>query len=72
MDFEHAVYSALDYLTELGHSKIAFLGGKEYVGKHELITDARTTAYKKYMNHRKMVVKLILKREVFLLNQDLT
>lgn len=54
MDFEHAVYSALDYLTALGHRKIAFLGGKEYVGNHELIIDARTTAFIKYMKHRKM------------------
>lgn len=65
MDFEHAVYSALDYLTELGHSKIAFLGGKEYVGKHELITDARTTAYKKYMNHRKMDCETYFKEGSF-------
>ena len=65
MDFEHAVYSALDYLTEFGHSKIAFLGGKEYVGKHELITDARTTAYKKYMNHRKMDCETYFKEGSF-------
>lgn len=65
MDFEHAVYSALDYLTELGHSKIAFLGGKEYVGKHELITDARTTAYKKYMKHRKMDCETYFKEGSF-------
>lgn len=65
MDFEHAVYSALDYLTELGHRKIAFLGGKEYVGNHELITDARATAYKKYMNHRKMDCETYFKEESF-------
>lgn len=65
MDFEHAVYSALDYLTGLGHKKIAFLGGKEYVGNHELITDARTTAYKKYMNHRKMDYKPYFKEGSF-------
>lgn len=65
MDFEHAVYSALDYLTELGHKKIAFLGGKEYVGNHELITDARTTAYKKYMKHRKMDYKDYFKEGSF-------
>ena len=54
MDFEQAVYSALDYLTDLGHSKIGFLGGLEYVGEHEPINDSRTIAYKKYMQHRNM------------------
>ena len=28
MDFKAAVYDALDYLIELGHTKIAYLGGK--------------------------------------------
>ena len=65
MDFEHAVYNALDYLTGLGHRKIAFLGGKEYVGNSELIPDARTTAYIKYLNHRKMNYKKYFKEGSF-------
>lgn len=54
MDFEQAVYSALDYLTGLKHTNIGFLGGREYVGNHEQIEDARATAYKNYMKHRHM------------------
>ena len=57
MDFEQAVYCALDYLAELGHSEIGFLGGLEYVGNHEPLKDARATAYKKYMKHRRMDYK---------------
>ena len=51
MDFKAAVYDALDYLIELGHTKIAYLGGKEYVGYHELFMDERKQAFVNYMNH---------------------
>lgn len=50
MDFQNAVYDALDYLTGLGHEKIAYLGGKEYVGDQELFPDERKQAYLSYMN----------------------
>lgn len=50
MDFKRAVYEALDYLTGLGHRKIAYLGGKEYVGDQELFADERKQAYLSYMN----------------------
>lgn len=49
MDFKAAVYDALDYLTELGHTKIAYLGGKEYVGKQELFIEERKQAFVNYM-----------------------
>ena len=51
MDFKAAVYDALDYLTEFGHKRIAYLGGKEYVGYHELFMDERKQAFLSYMNH---------------------
>ena len=52
MDFKSAVYDALNYLTELGHTKIAYLGGKEYVGNHELFIDERKQSFISYMaNH---------------------
>ncbi len=54
MDFQAAVYDALNYLTELGHTKIAYLGGKEYVGEHELFQDERTRAFLDYIRHRDM------------------
>ena len=52
MDFKSAVYDALDYLTELGHQKIAYLGGNEYVGNQELFIDERKQAFVTYMRNR--------------------
>lgn len=52
MDFEHAVTQALDYLSNLGHTKIAYIGGKEYVGEHELVIDERARTYRTYMENR--------------------
>ena len=54
MDFKNATYSALDYLTGLGHEKIAFLCGKEYVGDSEPLTDERKTSYISYMKAKKL------------------
>ena len=54
LDFERAVYDVMDYLTGLGHTKIALLVGCEYVGDGERLVDARTVAYKKHMEHREM------------------
>lgn len=54
MDFGQAVKQALDYLVELGHEKIAFLGGKEYVGEKELFHDERKRAYVSYMKKKKL------------------
>ena len=52
MDFKSAVYDALDYLTKLGHQKIAYLGGNEYIGNQELFIDERKQAFVTYMrNH---------------------
>ena len=52
MDFKSAVYDALDYLTELGHQKIVYLGGNEYIGNQELFIDERKQAFVTYMRNR--------------------
>jgi LacI family transcriptional regulator len=49
MDFKGAVNAALDYLTELGHEKIAYIGGEEYTSDNELVFDERRETYLKYM-----------------------
>lgn len=51
MDFKSAVYDALDYLIELGHTKIAYLGGKEFVGNQELFIEERKQAFVSHMNN---------------------
>ncbi len=44
-----AVETVLDYLTELGHRKIAFIGGYEVDRDGEEVYDSRIVAYKEYM-----------------------
>lgn len=59
MDFKAAVYDALDYLIELGHKKIAYLGGKEYVGNQEIYIDERKQAFLSYMNNHCLDASLV-------------
>ncbi len=48
LDFEHAMKMGMDYLTSLGHRKIGFLGGKEYLADQQLFPDMRKTLFIKY------------------------
>ena len=57
MDFGHAVNQALDYLMELGHTKIAFLSGREFAGQQEPVEDERKKAYISYMKKKKLPYK---------------
>ncbi|MDE6759392.1 MAG: LacI family DNA-binding transcriptional regulator [Lachnospiraceae bacterium] len=52
MDFKQAVDLALDYLTDLGHKRIAFLGGIEFAGDKEPVMDERKEAFVSYMKKR--------------------
>ena len=54
MDFDQSVRDALHYLEALGHKKIAYLGGQEYVGNHEPIMDLRKRAYLNYMKRHNL------------------
>lgn len=60
LDFRKAVNQVLDYLLELGHRKIAFLGGKEYAGDQEPVVDERKKAYISYMKKHKLDYKQFL------------
>lgn len=48
LDFETAIYDALNYLTLLGHQKIGYLGGKEYLNDGQLYTDTRLSSFIQY------------------------
>lgn len=48
LDFDHAVKTGMDYLTALGHKKIGFLGGKEYLEDRKLFPDMRKKLFVKY------------------------
>lgn len=41
LDFKQAITTALSYLRELGHKKIGFLGGKEYLEEDVIFPDMR-------------------------------
>ena len=65
MDFKGGVDSVLDYLSGLGHSRIAFIGGVEYVGDGIAVKDERKEAYEAYMKKHKLNFKGIVKEGSF-------
>lgn len=52
LDFENAVYDALNYLVLLGHQKIGYLGGKEFLEDHSLYNDIRLSSFIHYCQER--------------------
>lgn len=48
MDVENAVNDALEYLWNLGHRKIGYLGGKEYTSDNEYYKDKRIITYRDF------------------------
>lgn len=50
LDFSNAINDALNYLTALGHKKIGYLGGKEYLDKETIYGDQRKTTFIQYCN----------------------
>lgn len=58
LDFKPAVYDVMDYLTGLGHRRIAFLGGREIAGGDQKpIPDQRRKYFISYMKNRKLPYK---------------
>jgi LacI family transcriptional regulator len=64
IDFERAVVQVLDYLVDLGHSKIGYIGGVELlkIGKEKVeISDGiRLNTYKKYMQEKGLFNKELI------------
>ena len=50
MDVENAVNDALEYLWNLGHRKIGYLGGKEYTSDNEYYKDKRIITFRNFCN----------------------
>lgn len=48
LDFAHAMHTGLTYLTDLGHRKIGFLSGKEYLADGTLFPDTRKSLFLEY------------------------
>lgn len=65
LDFKMAVNTAMDYLTDKGHNKIAFLGGKEYLEDNLLFDDERKKSYVSYCQKHEMEWEKYLKEGVY-------
>ncbi len=61
LDFQMAVSTAMDYLTSLGHTRIAYLGGKEYVEETVEFQDERKEAYLSYCEKHWLSGEALLK-----------
>lgn len=48
LDFGQAVYDAMDYLTDLGHTHIAYLGGQEQLLDSTIYFEERKEAFVRY------------------------
>lgn len=50
VDFKKSMTMAMEYLFSLGHRKIGYIGGREYIGKNKvLIKDKRESGYRRFM-----------------------
>ncbi len=65
LDFEQAVYSALAYLSGLGHQRIGFLTGKEYVTPSESFNDMRKEFFLRYCREHGITCHPYLKEGTF-------
>ena len=64
MDFKGGIRQAMDYLTELGHTRIAFIGGREFTDATE-VRDERRSAYIDYMKKYKLAYKGLIYEGTF-------
>ena len=65
LDFRAAVYDAMDYLTGLGHKRIAFLGGREYLEGNVIFADERKKFYQKYCRKHQLDGTAYLREGVY-------
>ena len=48
LDFHQSVIDVIDYFVELGHTKIGYLGGKEYIGEDTVYFEQRKETFINY------------------------
>lgn len=54
LDFEQAVRDLMTYLYNLGHRKIGFLGGKEYLDDGTVFEDPRITVFRRFCEEKQL------------------
>lgn len=65
VDFTHAMMTGLDYLTALGHTRIGFLGGREYLADGKLFPDVRKALFTDYCDAHGLDYKPYMMEESF-------
>lgn len=65
VDLYTAAQEALEYLKELGHKKIGYIGGIEYASGSEMVTDDRKLAYQIFMQKNKFSSSGLVKEDEF-------
>lgn len=65
LDFEHAIQTGMDYLTSLGHKKIGFLGGIEYLEDRKPFPDVRKNIFIEYCQKHNITYEPYLLEESF-------
>ncbi|HEY5524012.1 MAG TPA: LacI family DNA-binding transcriptional regulator [Clostridium sp.] len=62
IDFEVAMYGVMNYLYNLGHRKIGYIGGKEsFRDGNECMMDFREMYFKKYMQEKELFSEELIK-----------
>ena len=53
IDFEQAFRKAIDYIISLGHTRIGYIGGREYIGKNQIaLGEQREIVFKSYLTEK--------------------
>lgn len=65
LDFDNAIKQVIDYFHMLGHTKIGFLGGIEYVNDNQLYVDIRRNYFEKYCQKYQMDYQKYIKEDKF-------
>ncbi|RSK29019.1 LacI family DNA-binding transcriptional regulator [Bacillus sp. HMF5848] len=60
IDFRKSMIEVLQYLLELGHKRISYIGGHEYIGDNELIKDEREVTFYEYLQFRDLFDKSLV------------
>lgn len=64
-DFGEAVTQAMDYLTGLGHQKIGFFTGREYIGENHLYPDYRKEVFIDYCQTHDLIYEPYIREGLF-------
>ncbi|MDX9692344.1 MAG: LacI family DNA-binding transcriptional regulator [Acholeplasmataceae bacterium] len=53
IDFKQAFKKAIDYILSLGHKRIGYIGGREYIGRDQLeLGEQREIVFKEYLQEK--------------------